>query len=286
MADKIYILLPVHNRREITRRFIECLKVQSYRDYHLVLIDDGCIDGTQEMVRNDINDLTVIKGKGDWWWTGSLKQAYAWLKAGDFPVNDIVLIINDDTIFENNFLETAVSILSRQAKTLLQAQCYGWKSKQLIDSGVCVDWKRLTFEQAVTPDQINCLSTRGLFMRMGDFLFIRGFHSRLLPHYASDYEFTMRARRKGMKLMTHPSLKLWVNECTTGYHQLDISDTFCASLKKLFSKKTQINPVIWTSFILLSCPWSLKTINIVRIWIEIAKMVLRKTESRHEWKKQ
>jgi glycosyltransferase involved in cell wall biosynthesis len=38
---KVYILLPVHNRKEVTQSFIKCLNAQSVKDFHLVLIDDG-----------------------------------------------------------------------------------------------------------------------------------------------------------------------------------------------------------------------------------------------------
>lgn len=267
MADKIHVLLPVHNRREITRRFINCLKTQTHKDYHLILIDDGSTDGTDEMVRKEIASTTVIKGHGDWWWAGSLQQGYKWLKSNNVPLTDLVLIINDDTEFEENFLETAVHILSDKKNTLLLAQCYSRQTGSLTDAGVHVDWRRLTFEQAASVDQINCLSTRGLFLRVADFFKVGGFYPRLLPHYASDYEFTIRAHRKGMKLMTDPSLKLWNDEETTGYREPTREDSLYAFFRKLFSKKTVLNPMIWTFFILLACPWRWKIKNLMRGFI-------------------
>ena len=64
MKPCIYILLPVHNRREITRDFIDCLVTQTCQNYHLVLIDDGSTDGTDQMVRERVENLTVIRGNG------------------------------------------------------------------------------------------------------------------------------------------------------------------------------------------------------------------------------
>jgi len=78
--ENIYILLPVHNRLEITQRFITCLKAQTYQKYHLILIDDGSSDGTAEMVQENISSLTVVRGKGSWWWAGALQQGYRWLR--------------------------------------------------------------------------------------------------------------------------------------------------------------------------------------------------------------
>lgn len=284
MKEKIYILLPVHNRREITRRIIGCLNVQTYRNYHLVLIDDGSTDGTEEMVKEQIQSLTVIKGVGNWWWAGSLQQGYKWLKSQDLPLSDVVLIINDDTEFGGDFLERGVALLKKHEKTLLLAQSYSRQTNQLIDAGVHIDWRRLTFKQAVTPEQINCLSTRGLFLRAGDFFEIGGFFPKLLPHYASDYEFTIRAHCKGMKLTTDPTLRLWLDEKATGYHQLDKDVPLFASIKKLFSKKSQPNPISWTFFIILSCPWEWKILNLARIWLYTIYQIIMYAKKRKEKK--
>ncbi len=62
---RIYIILPVHNRIETTHRFIKCLKRQTYTKFHLILVDDGSTDGTEEYVRTELHDVTVIKGNGN-----------------------------------------------------------------------------------------------------------------------------------------------------------------------------------------------------------------------------
>lgn len=266
MNPTIYILLPVHNRREITRRFIECLKVQTYQRFHLILIDDGSTDGTAEMIKENICSLTIITGKGDWWWAGALQQGYNWLKKQNIPITDLALIINDDTEFETNFLQNAIESMLNHEHTLLQAQCYSRKTRLLIDGGIHVDWQRLSYEQAVVAAQINCLSTRGLFLRVGDFFEIGGFHPKFLPHYGSDYEFTMRAYRKGMTLLTDTMLKLWFDEDATGFHIL-ASESFFSSIFKIFSKRSPLNPLYGTAYIILTSPWQWIPLNIVRIWL-------------------
>lgn len=265
MIGKIYILLPVHNRREITRRFLECLRVQTYQNYHLVLIDDGSTDGTEGMARGLIQSITIIKGSGDWWWAGSLQQGYRWLKSQKVSSSNIVLIINDDTEFDADFMEKGIAILKKQEKTLLLAQCYNNQTQQFLDAGVHVDWRRLTFKPAATPDQINCLSTNGLFLRVSDFFEVGGFYPRLLPHYLSDYEFSIRAQRKGMKLTTDPLLKVWLDVAATGFHRFE-DENFIDFLKKYFSKKSDANPLGWTAFIVLACPWRWKLLNLLRVW--------------------
>ncbi len=265
MKEKIHILLPVHNRRNITKRFVECLKAQTYKNYHLVLIDDGSTDGTEEMVRGYFDDFTAIKGRGDWWWAGSLQKGYEWLAANNIPSTDLVLIINDDTEFEPDFLETALNIIAQKNRILLLALCYGKKSKQLIEGGLHVNLRRLRFREPSTPEEINCLSTRGLLLRISDLFEIGNFHPRLLPHYLSDYEFTIRAHRKGMRLMTDPSVKVWLDESSTGHHQFK-GLPLRHLLKKYFSKRSSANTFAWTAFVVLACPWPWKIVNLFKVW--------------------
>ena len=123
--EKVYLLLPVHNRKKITEKFIDCLSAQTYQNFHLILIDDGSIDGTELMVRKHVQSLTTIRGKGDWWWAGSLQQGYLWLKKQKVSPSDLVLIINDDTYFENNFLEIGVNLFNKLERAMILAQCYG-----------------------------------------------------------------------------------------------------------------------------------------------------------------
>jgi GT2 family glycosyltransferase len=275
MTDAVvYIILPVHNRCAITRRFIRCLKSQSYPNYHLLLIDDGSSDGTEEMVRNEISSLVVIKGKGDWWWAGSLQQGYVWLKSHEIRQDDIVLLINDDLEFEPDFLEKALTLFRDKVKTLMLAECYSRNERELYDSGVFVDWRKLTFNRTEDPNSINCLSTRGLFLRVADFNRLGGFYPRILPHYLSDYEFTCRAHRKGYALVTEPSLKVFLDIHATGYSRFE-QESFLAFLKSYFSAKSMMNPLAWTNFVLLTCPWPWKMINLLRVWMNSARFVVK-----------
>ncbi len=263
----IYILVPVHNRREITRRFIHCLEQQTYRDYQLVLIDDGSTDGTAEMVQQQIRSLTVIRGNGNWWWGGALHEGYKWLLACNAASTDIVLIINDDTEFEQDFLEKALITLRNRPRTFLLSQCYSRQSGQLLDAGVHVDWERFSFDQASTGKPVNCISTRGLFFRIGDFRAVGGFHPFLLPHYLSDYEFTIRAGRKGMALVSEPSVKVRLDESTTGYNTVE-NGPLLRGLKNVFSKRSAINPITLSIFVALACPWRWK----FHCWFRIASL--------------
>ena len=264
--EKIHILLPVHDRKEETNKFIKNLKQQTYENYHLVLIDDGSTDGTAEMALAELPQTTVIKGQGKWWWGGSLHQGYKWLKEHKLPINDIVLIINDDVTFEPDFLQKAVALLSANPRTLFLAKSYSQETGEFLDGGTHVDLKYLRFEQ--NPEdgsKINCLSTRGLFFKVGDFLEIGGFHPVLVPHYGSDYEFTLRAHRKGFALKVPDELKVYLNE-KTSWAQDRAQEPLWNFLKLFFSKRQPCNPFYRSIFVILVCPWTRIPRNILKVW--------------------
>jgi GT2 family glycosyltransferase len=217
------------------------------------------------MVGEMIPSLTILQGKGDWWWAGSLQKGYEWLVTQKAAPRDCVLIINDDTEFAADFLEKGLAVLRGHARTLVLARSYDRRTSQLIDAGRHVDWRRLRFEQAMSPEEINCLSTRGLFLRVSDLMETGGFYPRILPHYLSDYEFTVRAHRKGLKLLCDPSLQIRLDIDATGHHQLG-NESFGDFSKKYFSKRSAYNPLAWTVFIALACPLPWKLIHWLGLW--------------------
>ncbi|MBW4659239.1 MAG: glycosyltransferase [Drouetiella hepatica Uher 2000/2452] len=263
---KVYILLPVHNRREITLAFIKFLKAQTYSNYQLILIDDGSTDGTAEAAVRLLPSVIVIRGQGDWWWAGGLQQGINWIKSSlEIDQDDIVLMMNDDVHFEEDFIEKGVRKLTSSNGHLLKAEGYSLQTQNLVSRGVRADLWSLKFREADTDEEVNCLDTRGLFMKVSTLLKIGDFYPKFLPHYLSDYEFTIRAYKKGLRLFTDPDVRLWINEQTTGpshFKELD----FLLFFRRYFSKRSVVNPLYYSSFAILSCPKIALPFILLKIW--------------------
>lgn len=272
--QKIFILLPVHNRKDITRSFVDCLKIQTFKDYQLVLIDDGSTDGTEAVVRERIPTATVLRGSGNWWWAGSLQRGLDWLNAQDPDDEALVLMINDDVRFAPDYLERAVRVMANRKGTLVLSRFVDPETHDISETGVHADFRRHTYTIAERADRVNCLSTRGLFVHWGDVRKIGGFHPWLLPHYGSDYEYTIRAHRKGFKCETSAELLIEPDHESTGYHV--IRETSLRGLmRQLCSKKSSNNPVYWSSFIVLASDPRWVIPNLLRTWVSAAKSILR-----------
>lgn len=262
----LYIILPVHNRKAITEKLVRCLQQQTYKNFHLLLVDDGSTDGTAEMVTSLLSDVTVLRGTGSWWWAGSLHQAYLWLKQQRLPENAAVVILNDDVVFDELYLEKGLNALQKHERTLVASIGISSESGKQIDGGIYMDWKHWKSFVVQEPERINCTSTRGLFMRADDFVALGGFYPKLLPHYTSDYEFTMRALRRGYKIHVESELVLSFSEKTSGIYNFYAETSYIVFLRKLFSKKYTLQPFYLTMYVALACPWKWKFLNWLRIW--------------------
>lgn len=258
---KIYIILPVYNRREITRRFILCLQKQTYKNFHLLLIDDGSTDNTSGMVMEYFPSVTVLRGNSTWWWGGSLHQGYKWIKSNKILPSDVVLIINDDDEFDENFLQKGINLIKSNDNSIVLAKSYCRYTGEFVGAGVHLDWQKLTFTEVADPGKINCFSTKGLFINVNNFIKIGGFYPKLIPHYLSDYEYTVRAYQKGFKLIVGDDLALFMDKQETR----NIISAKKPFFKKYFSVKSTEYFPSWFFFIFLRCPWKYKLKNFLRI---------------------
>jgi GT2 family glycosyltransferase len=269
---KIYILLPVHNRRKLTEAFLKCLSLQRFTDYHLVVIDDGSTDRTADMVRQLMPNATILAGNGHLWWAGSLQVGFEWLCKSGAPDHSIVLIINDDVTFEPDFLADAVSELANNPRVLLLAKVFEDERGHIAETGIVADLKQLSFRAAAPGEEINCLTTRGLFLRLKDMKMIGGFHPKILPHYFSDYEYTIRAKRRGLNLITEDSVVLYQNPSTTGYHTFE-GLNLPVFLTRYFSRKSLLNPIYRSVFVIFAVPKKWMLGALARVWYWSARDV-------------
>ncbi len=245
----MYVVTAVHNRYNITKRFIEQLLEQTYKEFVLVLIDDGSTDNTTEMVKALMPSAVIIRGNGNLYWGGAMHEAYKWLKE-NAQDNDYVMISNDDVYFDSNYLQTAAGLLDKNKDAMVCGRGFGVHTGAR--RGIVIwDYKRSTETEIITEEGKtgNRANTSSLFFSVKTMKLTGGFHPILLPHYFSDLEWTMRAAKKGVKIVIFNNLNYKYDENTTGANDLER-----ISLKQLFSKRSERNPIYRLTFLFLATP--------------------------------
>jgi len=269
-SGRLCILLPVHNRRATTVRCVEMLRAQTRRDFRLVLVDDGSSDGTAAAVQAVWPAVEIVTGRGDWWWAGSLQQGCRHLARNGVAGDDVVLLLNDDIVIGPEFLAQALAEFSSLPDTLLLARQVDAQTGADIDfgGGLHADLRELRFTAARDPAQINCLPTRGLFLRWRDLGRVGGFRPEWLPHYLSDYEFTLRAAARGLALRVARTATLGVSLAQSGRSLADVgAESWWRRLTLALSPRFKDNPRTWSAFVWLAVPPARKPYLWLKIWI-------------------
>lgn len=104
------IVVPTLNRSRKLARFAKCLSRQTYKDFHVYIVDSGSKDGTHEMCFTFPIPYTFIQATPDDWWSAAtnigIKKA---LKDGC----EIILTINDDAIIMDDYLEKFLAVFKK-----------------------------------------------------------------------------------------------------------------------------------------------------------------------------
>ena len=243
-SPQIFIILPTFNRSKITNIFADCLLKQKFKNYHLILVDDGSTDDTVKSIKGKLKNITVIVGDGNLWWAGAVQKGINWLKQNIDDLSKIVLIANDDISFDENYLKNAMKIVNKKNINLVSS----YENKKKINPFFCFNNKNGKFisenQKNYNP---NCFAMNAVFFKLSHLMDIGNFHVRSLPHYLADIEYSYRAMKKGYKFIQDDSVKVKWDMETTGIHETkDL--TFKSFIKIVFSKKYSSNPISWTVF--------------------------------------
>jgi len=247
----IYIVIPVHNRLEATRDCLDSLRAQTYTSFQVVLVDDGSSDGTSEYVRSGYPEVIVLEGDGNLWWTGgtNLGVRYAVRYTRD---TDYILTLNNDTVLPPTYLHTMVSLARQMPNGLIGSVAIDDEHRDVVvDAGVRIHWLSAKYVRLKSPGragdgigsfyQVSALPGRGTLIPVPVFRTIGLYDVRNFPHYAADYDFSLRARKAGYTLLLHPACYLYSKTKLTGISNARQKMSLAAWLASFHSIKSPNN---------------------------------------------
>ena len=202
----VYIVIPVHNRKNFTRSCLCYLQKQSFRDFKTIVIDDGSADGTYDMIKNDFPEVILIKGSGNLWWTKSINIGIEKARFY-YKKNDYILTLNDDIVIDCDYLFTMVDCAVQNPNSLVGSLLMDLRTKKICHS-IVKNTKDLIYEKRII---VNKLVGRGMLIPVRVFDLI-GLFDEKLPHYGSDEDFSIRAKKSGYNLLISPKSIIYVDE--------------------------------------------------------------------------
>jgi GT2 family glycosyltransferase len=199
--ENVYIIIPVHNRKEITLKCLETLKQNGDLDkYYVIVIDDGSTDGTSEAIQSLYPDVIILTGDGNLWWTGAIKKGmeYAYEKGAEY-----LIWLNDDCLVANDSIEKLICFCKKNPKAIIGSQGYQLDNNELIAFGGHIK-KNQSFKSVICPKNqtLECDVVSGNLVCLPRLVIdIVGYpDANLSPHYFGDFIFLIKSKKEGFKI--------------------------------------------------------------------------------------
>ena len=261
----LYIVIAVHNSRDITLKCLSLLSGQTYQNFKVVLVDDGSTDGTAEAIAVDYPEVTLIRGTGDWWWTRSMNEG---IKHAIEDGATAVLMMNDDTYFDDDYIETLVKISGDKPGAVIGSlDVTREEPRRIFFSGVekMIWWKAKGINYHEGYDLYDpsmtglhksvCLNGRGTLVPVEVFKSIGLLDEKNLPQYASDFDFSLRAAEAGIDTYISWDAINFSYVQKTGSGKPFIRQRFGVYLRSFFSKYSQTSLSTNYAYYRKHCKW-------------------------------
>jgi GT2 family glycosyltransferase len=256
----LYIIIPVFNRKEHTRKCLESLYCQIFREFKIIIVDDGSTDGTKEMLKNNFPEVSVIFGDGNLWWTASVNRGIELALRNNA---EYIMTLNNDTIAPFDFLEKMMMAVKQQPDTLIGAfaienltnkPVYGGGKINWITASITLLLDELPEKERYGLHEVDHFPGRGLMIPKSVFEKIGLFNERRLPHYFADYDFTYQAFKNGFRIYCNYDARLITFPDESGDRQNRHRKSLQKYYNHLFGIKGGGNLKNFTHFAWRNCP--------------------------------
>ncbi|WP_216349396.1 glycosyltransferase family 2 protein [[Limnothrix rosea] IAM M-220] len=231
-----YIIIPVHNRREITLTCIEQLQKNGDLDqYSIVVVDDGSTDGTAEAIQSLFPTVQILYGDGNLWWTGAIRKGmeYAYQQGAEY-----FIWLNDDCLPGQHTLNLLVEFSANHPNTITASACYLAGANIPFDTG-CIGRKACTAlpESIKSVDSLSgyCVCLPRIVCDVVEYP-----NAESLPHYGGDDAYILQATRAGLKAVILGDAKVTLRDIATP------AKNFTQYIKRIQGKSLTLQLVFFT----------------------------------------
>lgn len=256
---KVFVVVLNYNGKEVIKRCLTSLFKVNYSNFEVVFVDNNSTDGSLELAKSCFSKANFIKNKEN---IGYAAGNNVGIRFSLERMADYVLLLNNDTEVENDFLTKLVEVAESDKKIgLISPVIFHGKTKEVWFSGGDILWRKMSSrnrQDIPTRDHYESEFITGCSMLVKASVFKEiGLLDEDYFLYWEDADFSLRATKKGFKNAVVSSS--WV------YH-------FEASEK---NRKNKIYWLVVSGLIFFkkNTPWNKK------YWVK-SYLALRKTKNR------
>jgi GT2 family glycosyltransferase len=248
----IYICFPVFNRLALTTRCLESIFNSSYKNFIVVILDDGSTDNTASYIKNNYPEAIILNGDSTFYWAKGMNTCLKYVLINSRP-DDYILMLNNDVeishLLLSNLLKKSFQL---QNECILGSLNLIINSNELIENNAFLCKRFLFFKtfRAKFQDysdsnllreeliKVDTLAAKGAFFSIGtlkklgfiDDLHFRQYHGDTIYFYNANYLSIPIYVYKNAKLFSHIEL--------TGFGTANKKNTIKEILLSFFSFKS------------------------------------------------
>jgi len=243
----VFIIIPVFNRIDFTLRCLQSIVDQSYKNYKVIIIDDGSSDGSAEKIKAGFPQFTVLKGDGHYYWTKCVNTGLLSIQ-NEMTADDFVLHVNNDIEFEPSYIDNLLQFHAKHPQSIVGSLSYDPGSKRVSHLGIFYNpWLplvkknfseeeiELTRLQHIEYLKSDTISARGLLIPGYVIQKIGLLDEQNFPQYRSDEDYALRCRKAGINVYIATSCLVYNSRINTGYDHTIHRITWSSFYKSLFS---------------------------------------------------
>lgn len=126
--ETVAVIIPNYNGQKYLSDCLKSLRKQSFRDFKVIMVDNGSSDGSLSLVKRDFPEVQII----------GLSENTGFANAVNVGIKETtakyVFLLNNDTVCEEGVIEALVNILDKRKSVFsVQAKMLQFKEPHLID---------------------------------------------------------------------------------------------------------------------------------------------------------
>jgi len=231
---QVSIIMPVFNRIDNSKKCLKSLflKLTAYNEnsknlceFSVVVVDDGSTDGTYEFISSHYPCIDLLKGNGNLWWSGAINLG------AHYAINklnaDFLLLWDNDIIPEQNYFNELEKTISKlKSNEICGSKIFylnnfnkvwsngGYFNRLFGNYGM---YKKNIHNRDSFFCECDWLPGMGTLIPTNILLELKvKWDSKTFPQYHGDADFTLRAKKKGCKIIINKKLKIFNDTESTG----------------------------------------------------------------------
>jgi len=222
----VSVIVPTHQRRELVREAVDSVLAQSFRDFELIVIDDGSTDGTGEAL-DGIDPRLVYR------WQENRGVSAARNAGIELAGGEIVAFLDSDNLWRREHLAIVCELLERSPEAVLASTCprFALKGSETASDAVLRPWRDEVMPGARFAGFVSCFAVRRAALRragMFDEALSCGEDSDLVARLALLGPFATISRQTLVRRTSEGSLQS-VSHATGSY--LQVAERQAANLR-------------------------------------------------------